>query len=189
MKPKEARSVVIAATVILTIVSSLFGISFLTMKLLGLPSLLAFPILVRAVGAGILVLALAETVWLFRYRNPSDMIISTYLTFSKMFRRLTITENAGRTEPLIFKGPQKYVRHPLYSGLVAIVFGWGLVTRSTYDLIASGAILIFIRFVMIPFEEKELRALFGDQYARYVDSTPMLVPFTKRKGRARMYRN
>jgi protein-S-isoprenylcysteine O-methyltransferase Ste14 len=32
---------------------------------------------------------------------------------------------------------------------------------------------------MIPFEEKELLALFGDQYARYVDGVPMLFPFTK----------
>ena len=65
-----------------------------------------------------------------------------------------------------------------------MVFGWGLVTATTYVLIASAAMLIWFRFVQIPFEESELCALFGDQYRRYKESTPMLVPFTKHKRRA-----
>ncbi len=44
-----------------------------------------------------------------------------------------------------------------------MVFGWGLVTATTYVLIASAAMLIWFRFVQIPFEESELCALFGDQ--------------------------
>lgn len=119
--------------------------------------------------------------WLFRYRSPADMIVSTYVTFSKLLGRIQISESAQRTEPLIFSGPQKYVRHPLYFSLILMVFGWGLVTETTYVLIASAVLLVWFRFVLIPFEEKELRALFGVQYERYMKSTPMLAPFTKLK--------
>jgi protein-S-isoprenylcysteine O-methyltransferase Ste14 len=34
--------------------------------------------------------------------------------------------------------------------------------------------------VQIPFEEKELRAIFGEKYAQYSKDVPMLIPFTKR---------
>jgi len=32
--------------------------------------------------------------------------------------------------------------------------------------------------ILIPFEENELRTLFGEQYARYAESVLMLVPLT-----------
>lgn len=177
---KVAKATAIAAMVILALISVLFGISFLISTLLGLPSSLALPVEVRFVGAAMVAIGVAVVGWLFKYRKHSTMIVSTYVTLSKLFRRVPISEHAGRTEPLILSGPQKYVRHPLYSGIIVIVFGWGLMT-TTYVLIASAAILIWFRFVIIPFEERELCTLFGAQYTRYMDITPMLVPFTKRK--------
>jgi len=71
------------------------------------------------------------------------------------------------------------VRHPLYLGAIIIVFGWALAGAYTYVLIASFAVLLWLRFVQIPFEERELLALFGDQYRKYVESVPMLVPSIK----------
>jgi len=171
----------IATGVILAIISTLFGLSILVSSLLGFPSSLSLPIVVRIIVAVMVAAALVVVGWLSKYRSPSKMIVSTYFTFSKMFKRAQINEAAGRTEPLIISGPQKYVRHPLYFGATLIVFGWGLMTATTYLLIASAAMLTWFLFVQIPFEERELRALFGDQYIRYAENTPMLVPFTRRR--------
>lgn len=171
----------IAGIVILSLLSLLFGLSYLISFLLRLPYSLAEPIWVRIVGGAITVIGLAVASWLFRYRKPEGMIISTYVTFSKLFRRVPIKASAQRSEQLVFKGPQKYVRHPLYLGLIVMVFGWGLFTETTYVLIASAVLLTWFRLILIPFEEKELLALFGSQYERYMESTPMLAPFTKHR--------
>lgn len=180
----EGRTAVIGAVTILALVSVLFGIAFLITLFLGLPSSLGLPIEVRIVGGAALTAGVAVANWLFRYRSPADMIASTYVTFSKMLMRRPINEQAGRIEPLILDGPQKYVRHPLYFGVIMIVLGWGLLTATTYVFVATVIFMIWFSRVQIPFEEKELRALFGAQYVRYVEDTPMLVPFTKRKRHA-----
>ncbi|MDG6998709.1 MAG: isoprenylcysteine carboxylmethyltransferase family protein [Nitrososphaerota archaeon] len=79
----------------------------------------------------------------------------------------------------MFRGPQKLVRHPLYLGALVELLGWGLLTNSTLNLIAMLVALIWYAAVQIPFEERELRALFVEQYVKYMRETPMLVPFTK----------
>lgn len=166
---------------ILALLSILFGVSYLVSKLLGLPSSLALPVWANIIGLAISAVALLFVIWLFRYRSPSNMIVSTHYTFSKMLGRKPLSVASGRTEPLIIKGPQKYVRHPLYFGVTALTFGWGLFTDTTYLLIATIAVLLWYVLVQIPFEEKELIALFGDQYRKYMEETPMLFPFTKSK--------
>ena len=175
------RAVAIAASIILILISGFFVIAFLISVMLGLPHSLGFPVIIRAVGGAIVVAGVALAVWLFKYRNPTNMIVSTYITLTKLFGRVPISERLGRTEPLVIRGPQKYVRHPLYLGVITIVFGWGLLTSSTFVLIAFVIILLWFRLVLIPFEERELQALFGDQYSRYMKDTPMLIPFTKRR--------
>jgi len=109
------------------------------------------------------------------------MIVSTYFTFVKMLTRAPVSKLGGRTEPLVVAGPQKYVRNPLYLGALVIFLGWSLVTGATASLVGFLFILAWLRFVQIPFEEKELLAIFGEQYARYAAEVPMLVPFTRRR--------
>jgi protein-S-isoprenylcysteine O-methyltransferase Ste14 len=111
------------------------------------------------------------------------MVVSTYITFSKLFRGSPLAETAGRVEPLVVEGPQKYVRNPLYFALIVVVFGWALAAESTYVLVWSAVLLLWFRLILIPFEERELRELFGSQYANYVEAVPMLIPFTKRRRR------
>jgi len=90
---------------------------------------------------------------------------------------------AGRSETLVIEGPQKYVRHPLYLGALLMFLGWSLLTGSVLDLAATLFIFLWFLLIQIPFEEKEMRALFGERYIEYIRDTPMLAPFTKRKSR------
>jgi protein-S-isoprenylcysteine O-methyltransferase Ste14 len=52
-------------------------------------------------------------------------------------------------------------------------------------LLASLFVALWIRFVQAPFEEKEMRALFGESYTDYARAVPMLLPFTTRKRKRR----
>jgi len=181
MGARVGKAAAIAGPTILLIVFALFAFSYLISTLAGLPMFLGLPLVMNVLGGVIVVAGLVLIGWVFRYRSPASMIASTYVTFAKLFRKIPIAEASNRTEPLIVGGPHKYVRNPLYFGVIVMVFGWALVGGYTFVLVAAFVILLWFRFVLIPFEEKELRAIFGEQYAKYADEVPMLFPFTKRR--------
>jgi protein-S-isoprenylcysteine O-methyltransferase Ste14 len=66
--------------------------------------------------------------WTFRFRGATNLLVSTYATLKKMVKRTPLGEKSVRSEPLVVEGPYKYVRHPLYFGVVVMVSGWGLLT-------------------------------------------------------------
>lgn len=176
-----SRAAVVAGPIVILLVVGFFGISYIISTVLGFSISLNLPIVMRVVGGVLVVTGLAIAGWTFKYRSPSDMIVSTYVTFTKLFRRNPIAERLGRTEPLVIEGLQRYVRNPLYFGVIMMTFGWALVGGYIFVLVATVILLLWFRVVLIPFEEKELLALFGEQYARYKEDVPMLVPFTKWK--------
>jgi len=61
-----------------------------------------------------------------------------------------------------------------------LVAGW-LVDAAGLQLLVffSIASFVVVKFVVVPFEEKELVAIFGFQYESYA-RVPILIPFTKR---------
>ena len=131
-----------------------------------------------------MLLGVSIAAWAVRARGAANMVVSTYVTFAKAIRRTPASEMSGRMEPLVVSGPQKYTRNPLYFGVVMTVFGLALAGASSFVFVATVVLLLWFSLVMIPMEERELRALFGEEWARYSDETPMLIPFTKRKNRS-----
>ena len=183
---EKTKVFVMALFIIIALLSIIFEIAFLVTRVLNLPLSLDLPIELRIVGAVSIGVGVVLVLWLFKYRRPATMLVSTYFTFRKLFTRAPIGEASGRIEPLIIRGPQKYVRHPLYLGAIIVFWGYGLLTGTTSILIGALIVLFWFRLVQIPFEEKEMRALFGDQYVRYMHDTPMLIPFMKlRAGKIR----
>jgi len=75
-------------------------------------------------------------------------------------------------------GLLKYMRHPIYFGILISVWGIFLADASTRSLTSAVAITIYL-FVGIYFEEKKLLAAFGEKYKRYQQEVPMLIPFLK----------
>jgi len=175
-----AKAVLVAGSAIGLIVWGLFSLASLVTSLLGFPSKLGLQPELSVAGAALLVAGLGLALWLLKYRNPLTMIVSTYFTFVKMFTRAPVARIEGRTEPLVLSGPQRYVRNPLYLGAITMFLGWALVTDSTPSLVGVGFVLLWFRLVQIPFEERELGAIFGEQYARYSREVPMLVPLSNR---------
>ncbi|HKT21108.1 MAG TPA: isoprenylcysteine carboxylmethyltransferase family protein [Nitrososphaerales archaeon] len=179
----EARAFAVGAPMIIALVGALFGVSYLLAALLGLPPSFDLPPVARALGGAILVAGAAVAVWTFRARRPADVIVSTYVTLTKALSRTPPAAKAGRKEPLVAAGPQRYTRNPLYLGVVLIVSGSALFAASPFLAVAALVFLGWFVLVLIPYEESELRALFGEEWARYSEETPMLVPFTKRRKR------
>jgi len=155
-----------------------FLIIFL-MKALGLPLRPDLPILLRAAGLLLLTLGFSCLAWLFRYRSILETIKSTYISLRKTFLGIPPREISGRAEQLIILGPHRHVRHPMYFSIVVLLFGWGLLLNYTLLLLLAVLTFLWFNLVVIPFEERELRALFGAEYEAYAKSVPGFFPSLK----------
>jgi protein-S-isoprenylcysteine O-methyltransferase Ste14 len=81
-----------------------------------------------------------------------------------------------KAEPeLITSGPYRFVRHPIYSGLLTALLGTALATNLIG--LAIAAILGGYFYYSASVEEKNLIATFPTAYPAYRSSTKMLIPF------------
>jgi protein-S-isoprenylcysteine O-methyltransferase Ste14 len=98
-----------------------------------------------------------------------------------MWARIYLGRNWGmpmtkKDEPeLVTSGPYRFVRHPIYSGILLALLGTALATN-LYWLIAVpvlGAYFVYSASV----EERMLTTSFPDSYPSYRAGTKMLIPF------------
>ena len=79
---------------------------------------------------------------------------------------------------LIITGVHGYVRHPLYLGTFAFI--WGLFIMFPYlSLLISNFVITIYTLIGIRFEEEKLVNEFGENYRRYQETVPKLIPFSK----------
>lgn len=145
----------------------------------GMPGRLCMPPALRGVGVVVLALGFLFMGWLFRYRKPTEILVSTYVTMRKAIRRTRPDDASTRTEPLILQGPQRHIRHPLYFAVVLLLLGWWLVLDYTFLLFMAFLFFLWFNLVVIRFEEKELKALYREEYETYAKSVPRFFPSLK----------
>jgi methanethiol S-methyltransferase len=76
---------------------------------------------------------------------------------------------------LIISGVHKYVRHPLYLGTFAFIWGAFLCFPLWTVLIADTVITVYT-LIAIRFEEDKLVKEYGNSYIQYQASVPKLIP-------------
>ena len=81
---------------------------------------------------------------------------------------------------LKINGIHRFVRHPLYTGTIMVVWGFYFVFPYLNNLIAVVLLTLYV-IVGIRFEERKLIAEFGDQYLDYRKKVPPLVPGITRR--------
>ncbi len=177
------RAVAAAWTVLviaLVVSTHYLAAAFITM-ILRLPWDMSLPPAVRVLGLAPIVAGSGMLAWLFRYRRFVDILVSTYETFVKLFGRMPLQERRIRTEPLVVSGPYRVVRHPMYSGIGMIALGIGVLTDHTWALLGALILCVWFAYGIGPFEERELKALFGGAYEDYARMTPRIVPIPWRR--------
>jgi protein-S-isoprenylcysteine O-methyltransferase Ste14 len=111
------------------------------------------------VGVGLLAVGLAFTVWARVHlgRNWSGTV--------------TVKQN----HELVRDGPYRYVRHPIYTGLLLAFVGCAI-ARDEWRGILAIAIIYAGFWRKLKLEERWMTEQFGDAYLRSVAEVPALIP-------------
>ncbi len=121
---------------------------------------LALPVWARWVGVG-LGIACLPLLWTL-FQSIGSNISETVLT--KKDHRLVMT------------GPFRWIRHPLYTVAMLLFFSYGLMASNWWMMMFTAIGLVMIVVLVIPKEEAELIAKFGDEYRDYQDRVGKLLP-------------
>ena len=155
-------------------------VSYFVILALHLPVTLRFHVYIRSIGLLVTLSSLPMFVWVVRYRKPADILNSTYVTFSKMMTRARLEDRSDRSEPLVVQGPYRYVRHPLYFAVLLLALGLALLFDYTPLFITTILLFLWFSLVVAPFEERELKAIFGQDYEEYARQVPKIMPLPTR---------
>lgn len=102
---------------------------------------------------------------------------SLAVTDLSAFLGLRQLSGGADVERLTVRGPYRYVRHPMYTGALAVVWFVPWMTAN-WLAFAIGVTLYF--WIGGLFEERKLLRQFGSAYADYRRRTPMLIPWPRR---------
>jgi protein-S-isoprenylcysteine O-methyltransferase Ste14 len=116
--------------------------------------LLVIGILVMALGAAIY----AWTVW----------------DFASFGRGTPLPIDAPKK--LVVKGLYRYVRNPMYLGVILVILGWTCIFADGWLLVYALGVGIAVHLFVVGYEEPRLNNLFGEQYEAYRASTGRWVP-------------
>jgi len=110
------------------------------------------------------------------------MIVCIKKYFISLSGLLSLVKDSGSSS-LMITGIHRYVRHPLYLGTFAAIWG-AFLTRPFLSLFIANAIITLYTLMGIRLEENKLRLEFGESYQSYQRSVPKLIPALKfkRKG-------
>jgi protein-S-isoprenylcysteine O-methyltransferase Ste14 len=68
---------------------------------------------------------------------------------------------------LVVRGLYRYVRNPMYLGVLTFILGWAAWCGSTGLLLYAAAVATLFHTFIVLYEEPHLRREFGDEYVRY----------------------
>jgi len=109
------------------------------------------------------------------------LIVSGFILLSAAWK---VLYDAQHTKSLATTGPYDYVRHPQYVGFILIMLGF-LFQWPTLITLIMFPILVTMYVKLAHREEKEVLEEFGEEYRRYMDSTPAFIPRIGRHRRMR----
>ena len=86
------------------------------------------------------------------------------------------TPMSEKVDPeLVTTGPYRFVRHPIYSGIIVATIGTAIAVSASWlvGVVVFGGYFVYSATV----EERNMERLFPETYPAYKRSTKMLIPF------------
>ena len=98
--------------------------------------------------------------------------------------RLFASGFIAKNRELATDGPYALVRHPLYTGNIAIVSGFAIASGQWWAVAAALAFFWFYYPTAIEYEDRKLHNLFGDRWSEWAGDVPALMPTFRNLGSA-----
>jgi len=115
-----------------------------------------------------------ESYWLGLAIEATGMMVAIWARHT-LGKNWTGRITTGGTQELVIRGPYRYVRHPIYSGLLFAVLGTAIVVAKPRAFLGFVLILAGV-LIKLRREEAALREHFGRVYAEYALQVAGLVP-------------
>ncbi|WP_224484384.1 methyltransferase family protein [Robertkochia aurantiaca] len=101
-------------------------------------------------------------------------LIMVILALLRLNTNLSPFPSPGRNSELITNGIFKWVRHPIYGGIILVATGYAIFDTSFYKLLIAGVLYIFF-YYKSNFEEKLLKERYSS-YEAYSRQTSRFFP-------------
>lgn len=105
-----------------------------------------------------------------------SLVLGTPLIAAGTALRLAASGFITKNRVLATHGPYALVRHPLYTGNIAIISGFAIAGAQLWAVIVALAFFWFYYPTAIEYEDRKLRKLFGDLWVRWAAGVPALMP-------------
>jgi len=166
---KKRMIALIGSGIFVVIILPLIGIiiALLIDDLLRLPRLLIFPVN--------LIVAIPIIAWGFFWS-----LWSNYELY-KVGEGSPIPRKDIHTIKVVTSGPYKYCRNPMIFGYIFLWIGLGVLINSLFLTFGISSIVTLLLVIMVKlWEEKHLKNLFGEEYEKYREKVPFLIPRKKK---------
>lgn len=111
--------------------------------------------------SGVLYKTIGVAVFIFGF------FISNYASKQFAENKTEIIPTSPTNKVLVTDGIYKYTRNPMYVGMITSLIGIAFIVGTLPMFVAVFAQFVVLNFLFIPFEEKKLSNIFGDQYNSY----------------------
>ena len=118
----------------------------------------------RVIGAGFIVLGV-------------PMLLDSFARFA--VQGLGTPAPVFPTKHLVVTGLYRYVRNPMYVGVIAVIVGQGLLFGDRRVLEYGALVWLAFHLFVLSYEEPNLRRTFGDEYREFCRNVPRWVPRAK----------
>ena len=102
-------------------------------------------------------------------------IIILLFALVQLWESLSPFPSPKTSNKLKTKGLYKFIRHPIYSGIILSFLGWSLVQGNYWKLMVT-TILLLLFYFKSSYEEQRLINRYGDEYLNYKERTGRFFP-------------
>jgi protein-S-isoprenylcysteine O-methyltransferase Ste14 len=99
---------------------------------------------------------------------------SSFVSLGKYF---TVVLKTSEDQPVVQRGPYRFLRHPSYTGLLLVFAGLGLMLGNWVSAVGAVGLVLIALAYRIRVEERALIAAVGDRYQEFAASRARLIPY------------
>jgi protein-S-isoprenylcysteine O-methyltransferase Ste14 len=99
---------------------------------------------------------------------------SSFVALGKYF---TVVLSTSQDQPVVTRGPYRFLRHPSYTGLLLALAGVGLMVGNAVSAAGAAGLVLIAVLYRIRIEERALNAALGERYREFAASRARLIPY------------